>query len=63
METAVEQQGELPMVTPLSFSATRWPATPAKVSTAFWPGAVVATVTGVPPGASEPPTSSGTSNA
>src|SRR6266511_2404785 len=46
-----EQQGELPIVTPLALRLTRRPATPAKVSLAFWPGTgPTVTLTGGPPG-------------
>src|SRR5215212_10974164 len=55
-----EQQVEVPMVTPLSFRLTRWPATPVKVRAAFWPGAVVDTLVGAP-NDNDPVTSGGTS--
>ena len=48
-ETIVEQQGELPMVTPLMRRKIRWPTTPSKKSQAFSPGECVVTVTGGPP--------------
>jgi hypothetical protein len=50
IETQAEQQGDEPIVTAESFSATRWPATPSKVSVAFSPGELVVTVTAGPPG-------------
>src|SRR5215208_1679440 len=55
-----EQQVELPIVTPVSFRLTRWPATPVKVRAAFWPGAVVVTLVGAPKD-SDPVTLGGTS--
>ena len=52
----------LEMLTPLSWSATAWPAAPGKVSTAFCPGTVVATATAGPPGVIEAVASGGTAN-
>ncbi len=58
----IEQHVDVPTVTPLAFTATRWPAEPEKETTAFWPGTEPAeTVTGEPPGAAEADASGGTS--
>jgi hypothetical protein len=40
---------DVPIVTPLTFRLTRWPAVPANVSVAFSLATVVVTVTGAPP--------------
>src|SRR5215210_6889890 len=57
-----EQHVDVPTVTPLTFTATRWPAEPANCTTAFCPGTDPAeTVTGGPPGDAEAEASGGTS--
>jgi hypothetical protein len=62
MDTFAEQHGDVPMVTPPSFTLTRCPARPRKERTAFWPGTgPVLTETGVPPGETEAVASGGTS--
>ena len=60
IETLAEQQVEVPIVTPLSFRLTRWPARPSNDTAASWPSELTPTETGAPPGAIDAVTSSGT---
>src|SRR5512134_1431008 len=61
-ESLSEQHVDVPIVTPLAFTATRCPAKPLNSAAAFWPGTDPAvTVTGAPPGEPKKTGSGGTS--
>jgi hypothetical protein len=61
IDTFVLQQLDVPIVTPVSSSATRRPAEPSKETLPFCPGVAIVTLTGGPPGVVSAVTSGGTS--